>query len=188
MFLIEKFDLIVFDFDGVFTDNGVTLSEIGEESVRCSRADGLGINMLKRHIKRNGFTCKLLVLSTEINPVVSKRCEKLGLDYVQGIGNKKQYLVEYFAQKNQRSSTPWDKILYLGNDLNDLQVMELSQSFAPIDAHPRIKSVATKVFDERGGEGFVRAAIEFLLQVEKMTTEELSELIFDCRNWDQPQW
>ena len=180
MFQIDQFELIIFDFDGVFTDNAVILSEKGEESVRCSRADGLGINMLKRHIKNNKIQSKLLVLSTEINPVVSKRCEKLGLDYVQGIDNKKQYLVDYFSQESQGLPTPWEKILYFGNDLNDLQIMELSPSFAPVDAHPRIKSVATKVFNERGGEGFVRAAIEFLLQVENMTSEELSELIFDC--------
>jgi 3-deoxy-D-manno-octulosonate 8-phosphate phosphatase (KDO 8-P phosphatase) len=179
VFQIEQFELIVFDFDGVFTDNALILSEKGEESVRCSRADGLGINMLKRHIKNNKIQSKLLVLSTEINPVVSKRCEKLGLDYVQGIDNKKQHLVEYFSQNSQGVATPWEKILYFGNDLNDLQIMELSPSFAPVDAHPRIKSIATKVFNERGGEGFVRAAIEFLLQVEKMTSEELSELIFD---------
>lgn len=180
MFQIDQFELIIFDFDGVFTDNAVILSEKGEESVRCSRADGLGINMLKRHIKNNKIQSKLLVLSTEINPVVSKRCEKLGLDYVQGLDNKKQYLVDYFSQESQGLPTPWEKILYFGNDLNDLQIMELSPSFAPVDAHPRIKSVATKVFNERGGEGFVRAAIEFLLQVENMTSEELSELIFDC--------
>jgi len=180
VFQIDQFELIIFDFDGVFTDNAVILSEKGEESVRCSRADGLGINMLKRHIKNNKIQSKLLVLSTEINPVVSKRCEKLGLDYVQGIDNKKQYLVDYFSQESQGLPTPWEKILYFGNDLNDLQIMELSPSFAPVDAHPRIKSVATKVFNERGGEGFVRAAIEFLLQVENMTSEELSELIFDC--------
>ncbi len=179
MFQIEQFELIVFDFDGVFTDNAVILSEKGEESVRCSRADGLGINMLKRHIMNNKIQSKLLVLSTEINPVVSKRCEKLGLDCAQGIDNKKQYLVEYFSQNSQELATPWERILYFGNDLNDLQIMELSPSFAPADAHPRIKSVATKVFNERGGEGFVRAAIEFLLQVENMTSEELSELIFD---------
>ena len=179
MFQIDQFELIIFDFDGVFTDNAVILSEKGEESVRCSRADGLGINMLKRHTKNNKIQSKLLVLSTEINPVVSKRCEKLGLDYVQGIDNKKQYLVDYFSQESHGLPTPWEKILYFGNDLNDLQIMELSPSFAPVDAHPRIKSVATKVFNERGGEGFVRAAIEFLLQVENMTSEELSELIFD---------
>ena len=179
MFQIEQFELIVFDFDGVFTDNAVLLSENGEESVRCSRADGLGIKMLKRYIKKVKIECKLLVLSTEINPVVSIRCEKLGLDCAQGIDNKKQYLIEYFSHQGQRTSTPWEKILYLGNDLNDLQIMENSPSFAPIDAHQQIKAVASKVFDERGGEGFVRSAIEFLLGIEKMTSEELSELIFD---------
>src|SRR5690606_16304196 len=66
--------LLVFDFDGVFTDNQVYVSSSGEESVCCSRADSLGLD----YLKRAGLA--MLVLSTETNPVVAQRCRKLGLE------------------------------------------------------------------------------------------------------------
>lgn len=65
---------IVFDFDGVFTDNSVIVSQDGTESVICSRSDGLGLSKLRAL----GIPCT--VISTETNPVVSKRCEKLRID------------------------------------------------------------------------------------------------------------
>ena len=37
----SKVHSILFDFDGVFTDNKVNVSEEGVEHVTCSRADGL---------------------------------------------------------------------------------------------------------------------------------------------------
>lgn len=177
MFEISNFSLIVFDFDGVFTDNLVSVDENGRESVTCSRADGLGIGILKRAILKRDLKVELLVVSTEINPVVAMRCQKLGLEFVQGVENKKDYLLEYLTKSASTSESPWESILFLGNDLNDLEVMSLCSSFAPIDAHPRIKDVAGLVFSERGGHGFVRAAVEYLLEIDKMAPEELSELV-----------
>ena len=43
----KRIRLVVFDFDGVFTDNRVIVSETGEESVICHRGDGLGLARLK---------------------------------------------------------------------------------------------------------------------------------------------
>ena len=39
--------LIVYDFDGVMTDNRVFVTQDGKESVACNRGDGLGVNMIK---------------------------------------------------------------------------------------------------------------------------------------------
>jgi len=58
--------LIVYDFDGVMTDNRVMVSEDGMESVMVSRADGLGINMIKE------IGMPQMILSTETNPVADK--------------------------------------------------------------------------------------------------------------------
>jgi 3-deoxy-D-manno-octulosonate 8-phosphate phosphatase KdsC-like HAD superfamily phosphatase len=55
MFRLSDFSLIVFDFDGVFTDNLVIVDEVGKESVICSRADGLWIGILKRAILKRSF-------------------------------------------------------------------------------------------------------------------------------------
>lgn len=70
---IQHVKLVCFDFDGVFTDNSVYVSEDGVESVRCSRADGIGLTKLR------SIGIQILVLSTEINPVVGRRCDKLQL-------------------------------------------------------------------------------------------------------------
>ena len=43
---------IIFDFDGVFTDNKVTIREDGLEEVSCNRGDGLAFDILRKFIKR----------------------------------------------------------------------------------------------------------------------------------------
>jgi hypothetical protein len=68
-------DLVVFDFDGVFTDNRVLVSSDGMESVICDRGDGHGISRLRR------LGIPLAVLSTETNPVVAARCQKLSAHF-----------------------------------------------------------------------------------------------------------
>ena len=45
--LIRSIKIIFFDFDGVFTNNYVYVSEDGTESIKSSRADGIGISRLK---------------------------------------------------------------------------------------------------------------------------------------------
>lgn len=179
MLKLSDFSLIVFDFDGVFTDNLVSVDEDGKESVKCSRSDGLGIAMLKRAITRRNLTIDLLVLSTEMNPVVAKRCHKLGLEVAQGVDNKKDFIKALVLKKSTNPDSPWEKVLYLGNDLNDLDVMRICASFAPKDAHPIVLDVADLVFQERGGHGFVRAAVEYLLEINQMTSEELSEIVLN---------
>ena len=43
---INEIELLIFDFDGVFTDNKVLLNEQGLETVVCDRSDGLSIERL----------------------------------------------------------------------------------------------------------------------------------------------
>ena len=71
--LIRRVRLVVFDFDGVFTDNAVYVSEDGKEAVRCWRSDGLGL----RELKRLGIPA--VIVSTETNPVVTARSRKLAI-------------------------------------------------------------------------------------------------------------
>ena len=51
---------IIFDFDGVFTNNKVYVDQNGAESICCDRSDGLGIDILRK-FKR----WELIILSTE---------------------------------------------------------------------------------------------------------------------------
>ena len=58
--------LVVFDFDGVFTDNTVWTDDAGNEWVRSWRGDGLGLERLR------AAGIPTWVLSTETNPVVGR--------------------------------------------------------------------------------------------------------------------
>jgi 3-deoxy-D-manno-octulosonate 8-phosphate phosphatase KdsC-like HAD superfamily phosphatase len=73
---------VVFDFDGVMTDNRVWVNEAGDETVAFNRGDGLGISMLRE------AGVEVLVLSTEEHPVVGARCRKLEIPYQQGLVDK----------------------------------------------------------------------------------------------------
>jgi 3-deoxy-D-manno-octulosonate 8-phosphate phosphatase (KDO 8-P phosphatase) len=70
---LSKFHSVVFDFDGVFTDNYVFVNENSIESVRVSRADGYGIDLLRKFCSIKGINLSIVILSTERNKVVSAR-------------------------------------------------------------------------------------------------------------------
>ena len=175
---LRKFHSIVFDFDGVFTDNYAFVDENATESVRVSRADGYGIDLLRKFLSFKGIDLALLILSSETNKVVSARADKLKLECVSGEKNKLQALKARFLLERPHDENPLSGLIYFGNDLNDLSVMlEVGISFAPADAHIKIKEISTHVLTCSGGQGFVREGIELLINIESMTAEEISELV-----------
>jgi len=48
MVKINRVQLIIYDFDGVMTDNKVYVDQNGVESVQVNRGDGLGISEIKK--------------------------------------------------------------------------------------------------------------------------------------------
>lgn len=155
----NSIELIVFDFDGVFTDNKVIVSEKGIESVICDRSDGYGIELLRK----NGF--KLLVLSKETNPVVKARCDKLGIPLIYNCQNKKSLLCDYLNEHSINNNN----VIYVGNDLNDYECMiTVGCSVAPSDAHPVIKSISRIILNHPGGNGAIRELSEILIEKENI--------------------
>jgi YrbI family 3-deoxy-D-manno-octulosonate 8-phosphate phosphatase len=149
----KQIALIVFDFDGVMTDNRVIVDESGKESVIVSRADGQGVAILKQK------DISMLILSTEKNPVVSKRAEKLAIPVIQSIDKKEAALFEY-CTKNE---IPTEKVLYVGNDVNDIEAMKLcGKTAVPADAHKSAKDIADIVLKTKGGYGVVRELADLI--------------------------
>jgi N-acylneuraminate cytidylyltransferase len=139
--------LIVFDFDGVMTDNRVWVSGAGEEWVACNRSDGLGLEGVRR------LGIALLVISTETDPVVGARCRKLGLEYEPGVADKNARLR---ALLEARGVDP-AQVIYVGNDINDLGCMRLvGCAVAVADSHPEVLAEADIVLRRSGGHGAVR--------------------------------
>ena len=148
-------DAVVTDFDGVHTDDTAFVAESGEELVRVSRADGLGIGLLR------AAGIPVLILSTETNPVVGARARKLGVDVIQGSVDKGAALVDWARERG----IPLDRIAYLGNDVNDLPCFELvGWPVAVADADPRVLAAARHALGAPGGGGAVRELAEGVVQ------------------------
>ena len=64
-FSFEEVEGFIFDFDGVLTDNKVYLNQYGVESVACSRADGLGFDVLKKINKKNKSLANQMLYESE---------------------------------------------------------------------------------------------------------------------------
>ena len=157
---------IIFDFDGVFTDNTVLVASDGTEALRFSKLDSLGVDLFREHIKSNNIHLDLLVLTKETNAVVTVRTQKLGLKVMQGIKDKWTFISQELQLKTK-------EFIYFGNDVNDLESMKNSLiSFAPTDAHPKVKEIATYVLPQHGGNGFVREGLELLMQTGILREEE----------------
>ncbi len=153
---INSIQFIVFDFDGVFTDNLVYISESGEESVVCNRSDGLGLSKIK------DLGIPMCVISTEKNPVVSHRCKKLEIDCIQGCNDKLSTLKKLLLE--------WDfkieSVAYIGNDINDQQCLEcVGLPIVVKDAHSDILSLAEYITKNLGGHGAVREVCDLIFNI-----------------------
>ena len=147
-------ELVVFDFDGVMTDNRVYVNQEGVESVAANRGDGMGIDLLR------SAGIPMMVLSTEKNPVVAARCKKLKLPYMHGIGKKGEALEKILSE---RGVAP-ENVIYLGNDVNDLPCFPLVGCAVVVaDAHPAALAEADLVLSKNGGDGAVRELCDLII-------------------------
>lgn len=156
----SKYCYIFFDFDGVWTDNFVFTDSTGNEFVRTSKSDSLGLALFREKLESNSVDIKLIILSKETNPTPVRRAEKMNIECFSGIDDKLSF-ARRFLKKDTRCSL--SEIIYLGNDLNDLEIMRAAGfSMCPSDSHPEIKEIANFVGNRRGGEGFVREALMYI--------------------------
>lgn len=152
--LPRRVELVVFDFDGVMTDNRVWVDQDGREQVAANRGDGLGLD----HLRQAGIPA--LVLSTERNPVVAARCAKLGLPVVQSVQDKASTLRTLLEERKIDPTCT----VYVGNDLNDVPCFSwVGCAVVVADAHPGARRQADMVLSKRGGHGAVRELCDLLV-------------------------
>ena len=153
---IEKIEIMIVDFDGVLTDNKVYLDNSGNEFVSCSRADGLAFKCIKKLNK------KTFIVSSESNSVVTYRGKKLGVPVIQAVHDKVKTIDKILENDN----IDLDKLLYVGNDINDLNIIKkCGYSVCPKDSHHLVKKSVNFVLETNGGNGVARDLIENIFNV-----------------------
>ena len=154
--IIPNIRLIIFDFDGVFTDNKVYVNQEGAETVCCSRADGLGVDKLRN------LGLDFMVLSTESNAVTARRCEKLKIPCVHGCKNKSAKLREIVKEKNLSMT----QVAFMGNDVNDLTCLKMvGLPIVVRDANAGVIRYAKYRTRNKGGHDAVREVCDLFEKV-----------------------
>ena len=144
---LTKVDGVIFDFDGVFTDNAVYIDQHGNEAVKCSRLDGIGLAMLRQ------LKIPMIVISSEVNEVVLKRCEKLQIAVVNGVTDK-IFEAKKWAKDN---NIGFNNICFLGNDINDEPLLDMvGYPFIVQDAVYSLVSKGYSTLNASGVHGAVR--------------------------------
>ncbi len=155
----KNIKLLAMDFDGVMTVGAyVWTDQDGKESVQCSRKDGLGIELLKKH----GLDA--IVISKETNPVVTARCQKLKLECAQTVETG-QGKLEILREVAKRRGIALEAIAYMGDDLQDIPVLKaVGLPIAVADAHVAVKAVCKYTTEAEGGRGAIREVCEKILE------------------------
>jgi N-acylneuraminate cytidylyltransferase len=146
---------VVMDFDGVHTNDLVTVTEDGQESVSVSRSDGMGIELLKK------AGIPMVILSKEKNSVVLARAKKLGIDAFNALDDKVPALINWSKEVGIELAN----VAYIGNDINDLECLELvGWPVVPSDCNPNIRHTAKIVLSRPGGAGAIRELADLILK------------------------
>jgi len=150
-----KIKMFLTDCDGCLTDGGMYYSEKGDELKRFNTKDGMGFSLLR---KRGIITGIITGENTRINEA---RVRKLHIDELyQGVSDK----LEVVKQLADRYQIEMAEIAYVGDDINDMEVLEnVGFPCTVNNAMNAIKKKAKYVSGLNGGDGAIRDIIEFIL-------------------------
>jgi 3-deoxy-D-manno-octulosonate 8-phosphate phosphatase (KDO 8-P phosphatase) len=152
----RRLRLVLSDVDGVLTDGTVLFLPDGRELKPFHIRDGLGIVLAQQAGLRVG------IISGRSSEVVARRAAELDIPIVlQGVRDKRAALRELLEREGLDPS----QVAYIGDDLNDLPVMqEVGLCAAPADAAREVREQAFMLTDARGGHGCLREFIEAILR------------------------
>jgi arabinose-5-phosphate isomerase len=174
-------NLVVFDFDGVFTDGKVYFSEDGKVQKRYEIKDGMALSLLKNKNIKTGVISNFK--NQEINQIIISHL-KFDIIYF-GENKKENILLEWLKELNLRQ----EQVAYIGDDINDIPVLkQVKFSACPNDATFQVKEIVDYVCEKKGGEGCVREFVDKILffsqnWVEKISFEIKKEIIYQILNF-----
>ncbi|HKE89222.1 MAG TPA: HAD-IIIA family hydrolase [Gemmatimonadales bacterium] len=156
--LARRLRLVGFDVDGVLTDGGVYIGQVGDHPVESKRFhihDGLGIKMLHEA----GLT--VVFASARQSAATEQRGRELKVDEV--LQNKKK--LPTFEAMLTRRGIGWEESAFVGDDLPDLPLLNrVALPIAVANAVPEVKAAAHVVTERAGGEGAAREVAELILR------------------------
>lgn len=156
--LLRHVTTMIFDYDGVFTDGKIILTESGEQLRTGNVKDGYALQLAVR----KGY--RIAVISGGTSQAIIHRMNSLNIyDVFIRVDHKIKVYREYLQKHGLRK----EEVLFMGDDIPDLQIIEEAGVVTcPADAAEEVKSKAHYISHLKGGEGCVRDIVEQVLKVQ----------------------
>lgn len=146
---MAEIKLLGTDVDGTLTDGGMYYTADGDVMKRFHVHDGMGLKQCQ------AAGIKVAILTSENTPIVTKRGEKLKLDYVfQGMKSK----LEVITNLCEELGIGLENVAFIGDDINDFEILSaVGLKACPANAVEKIKNIPDiKIMNSKGGDGAVR--------------------------------
>jgi len=149
---------MVFDVDGVLSDNTIAMDEDGQPLRTLNVKDGYAIQLA---VKRG---LVIGIISGGRSRIVEKRYDYLGVKYIY-MGSS--YKIVDLEDLMKKADIAFEEMLYMGDDIPDFEVMQLvGCPVCPADAALEIKKISKYISPNKGGHGAVRDVIEQVLKAQ----------------------
>lgn len=154
---LSRIRTFLFDVDGVLTDGSLIISPKGDLLRTMNAKDGLAM----RTALDKGY--EIVIITGGDSEAVKLRLKGLGIkDIYLSQHNKRSKFRQLAEEKGWKKGT----VLYMGDDLNDLGIMdEADVATCPEDAVHEIQTISDYISPYKGGRGCVRDVIEKVLRL-----------------------
>ena len=155
---LTKIRAIIFDVDGVLSQETINLPADGVPNRTVNIKDGYAIQLAMK----SGL--RIAIMTGANVEAVRVRYAGLGLEDIYMACAVKMKTYDEFLSKYGLSD---DEIMYMGDDIPDLEIMRrVGCPVCPKDACPEIKAASLYVSDRKGGYGCGRDVIEQTLRAQ----------------------
>ncbi len=155
---LSKIRAVIFDVDGVLSQQTVTLASDAEPLRTVNIRDGYAIQLAVK------LGLKIIIITGGKTSAVRLRYEGLGVKHIHmGCSRKIETYEKVVAEHNLED----EEVIYMGDDIPDYEIMKRAGCpVCPADAVPEIKEVCRYISHLPGGHGCGRDVIEQVLRAQ----------------------
>uniref|UniRef100_A0A6C0CNS6 N-acylneuraminate cytidylyltransferase n=1 Tax=viral metagenome TaxID=1070528 RepID=A0A6C0CNS6_9ZZZZ len=150
--------LVVFDFDGVFTDGMFNFDNNNNVNKSYNAKDAYSLNILKQNNIKCGIITNDKIVSIKHAPHIFDRLDKVS------IGSEKPKL-DIITEWIKEYNLSYKEVAYIGDDLPDIPILEnVGFSGCPNDAIEDVKNISNYICKNDGGKGGVREFVDLIIK------------------------
>jgi YrbI family 3-deoxy-D-manno-octulosonate 8-phosphate phosphatase len=150
--------LIVFDFDGVFTDGKFYFDNDENLKKAYNCKDSYALTLINKSNIKCGIITNDKFVSIKNAPHIFNRLDKFSL----GCDEPKIDILDKWITEYQLT---YNEVAYIGDDLPDIEILKkVGFSACPNDAVEEVKEICCYICKKNGGDGAVREFVDLIIK------------------------